>query len=1010
MKAKYLPFLFFLLAINTSIVAQEQDLSPWTDNPYGNEWIDYNKTYLRVGITANGMYKIPVGVLAAKIPGLTAQNVAAWFRGEQIALHIDGDNNVVFYGRKNDGVSDGLLFRSSPTEGPDKNARLDRTTSFFSEEGSHFFSTSDTPIRMQNLDGSAKTGSVQEEFHTEFITKNSSGWTPDNMRTGRLFAFATFTNTNDQNHSFYQPVNAYITRVATGGNTDHRESVSLPNLFTGANSSFSLEYALHGYGNSSGIAVVSVSPDAENLFTPATEVGRHDLSNFNIARNWADAKVSLQLAQNVSQSGTLALGFKPEDSRNLFGFSYYRISYSQTLDMLGSSSKLFRFTTTDLGNRRISIPNAPTNSLVFNISNPQLPGRIINTSYAGNTITFDVTKNSDSPLLLSVVSSESGVTEINSGSANIYKVEWNLLQSSTNHANPFLEGQKLNPEAFDYLILTHKDTEIAPISEGAIEYANYRSGVSGGEYRTLVISTRNIYDQFNYGEPSPVAIGRFVDYMISRGVRATKHNLFIIGHGVTLPERIKKELINEVPTFGDPGSDILLVANLTNSPYDNPNVPAIPIGRFQAFEKSQITAYLEKVMYYEAETRSGSTNPSALAWRKNILEVIGAKRFYELSDFDNVFNRSAARKVDEPVPFDWKPQRIANTAQASTAVNPSDPDAAIASAPITSHIQNGIGSLTYFGHGAQLATQYNLASVPANPNKRFPFLYITGCGVGNIFTSHSVSTIPGYWLNPSDRGAIAMVANSYKAYVNTGDTYMQDLYSEFFGTTDLYRKSIGQAVQSLANTSVSPSPSNESMIAHVNQTNVLGDPAIYVLGVSPDRALPVELVSFEGRYTENSRIDLTWSTASEKDNDYFEIEKSLDGKQFTGIGRIPGKGFSETVSNYYFADQHPVSGLNYYRLKQVDKGKEFSYSNIISVKVSSRETLTLYPNPAEDRIYLKPGTTGGVSKWKVYSMVGNIVKEGVENDLDISSLSSGLYFIEVATTKGEITRISFVKK
>ncbi len=1005
MKAKYLPLLFFLVTLSNSITAQEQDLSPWTDNPYGNEWIDYSKTYLRVGITTNGMYKIPLSFLAEKIQGLTAQNVAAWFRGEQIALYIDGDNNVVFYGRKNDGVSDGLLFRSSPTEGPDKNARLDKTTSFFSEEGSYFFSTSSTPERMVEVDGGTKPGAVQEEFHTEFIAKNSSGWTQDNMRTGSLFAFATFTSTNDQNHSFYQPVNAYITRVATGGSSDYRESVSLPNLFTGANSSFSLEYALHGYGNSSGIAVVSVSPDAENLFTPATEVGRHDLTNFSIARNWADAKVSLQLAQNVSHSGTLTLGFKPEDSRNLFGFSYYRISYSQTLNMLGSSSKLFRFTTADSGNRRISIPNAPANSLVFDISNPQLPGRIINTSYAENTITFDVTKNSDSPLLLSVVSSESGVTEINSESANIYKVEWDLLQSSTNHANPFLEGQKLNPEAFDYLILTHKDTEIAPISEGAIEYANYRSGVSGGEYRTLVISTRNIYDQFNYGEPSPVAIGRFVDYMISRGVR-TKHNLFIIGYSVTLPERIRKELVSEVPTFGDPGSDILLVANLTNSPYNNPNVPAIPIGRFQGFEKSHITAYLDKVRYYEAETRSGSTDPTALAWRKNILEVIGAKRLYELSDFENVFSRSAANKVDEPIPFDWKSQRIANTAQAQSNTT----DASIVSAPITSHIQNGIGSLTYFGHGAQLATQYNLASVPANPNKRFPFLYITGCGVGNIFTSHSVPTIPGYWLNPSDRGAIAMVANSYKAYVSTADTYMQDLYSEFYGTTDLFRKNIGQAVQNLVNTSVSQSPSNESMIAHINQTNVLGDPAIYVLGVSPDNALPVNLISFEGRYTESAEISLNWSTSREENNDYFEVEKSLDGKQFTSIGRVPGKGFSETVSNYYFADQNPVSGLNYYRLKQFDKGGEFNYSNIISVKVSTRENLTLYPNPTGDRVYLKTNGTDRVSKWKVYSMAGNILKEGVENDLDVSSLSSGLYFIEVATTKGEVTRTSFVKK
>ncbi len=1008
MKARFLPVLFFLLAISTSTVAQEQDLSPWTNNPYGNEWIDYSKTYVRVGITANGMYKIPVGVLAAKIPGLTAQNVAAWFRGEQIALHIDGDNNVVFYGRKNDGVSDGLLFRSSPTGGPDENARLDKTTSFFSEEGAHFFSTSSTPERMAVVDGGTRPDAVVENFHTEVIVKNNSAWDANNYRVGRQFAFITFTSTNDLTHSFYQPVNAYVRRISA----DYRESLSLPNLFTGANSSLSLEYALHGMNNTPGIAVVSLSPDAENLYTPATQVGRHELLNYTIDRNWVSAKVNLPLDQHVSPSGNLILGFKPEDNRNQFGFSFYKISFSQALNMQGANSKLFQFETSESGNRSISISNAPSNPLVLDISEPGAPRYINNTQYTSGTVKFDLDKNSASALLVLIASPDNGVTQLTSVSPNIKAVSWGPLQSSTNHAVPFLTGQKINPEAFDYLIVTHKDAETGPVSEGAIEYADYRSEANGGSYRTLVISTRNIYDQFNYGEPSPVAIGRFVNYMISKGVRP-RHHLFLIGHSVTYPLWIRKELPNEVPTFGDPGSDILLVANLSHSPYSNPNMPAIPVGRLQAFQKSHVKSYLDKVMYYEAETRAGASNPDALKWRRNILEVSGAKFNYELNQFGGYFNQSIARKVDE-APYNWIPYRITNSAQATS----DSQEAALSSAPLGSYVNGGTGAVTegvgaimYFGHGAQTVTQYNIANVPTsdNPKKYFPFFYVTGCGVGNIFTSEDTFTIPGNWLIPSDRGAIVMVANSYKAYTSTAGNYIQELYAEFFGVPDLQRKTVGQAISNLVNVALNKY-SGEYMIGHVNQTNVLGDPALYILGLSPENALPVELASFEGEYMENSRIDLKWSTANERDNDYFEIEKSLDGKQFNSIGRVPGKGFSETTSYYHFADQNPVSGLNYYRLKQQDKGKEFSYSNIISVKVSSREALTLFPNPAEDRIFLKTSATDRLSKWKVYSIAGNIIKEGVESDLDISSLSSGLYFIEVSTSKGSVTRASFVKK
>ncbi|MNK22861.1 hypothetical protein D3C87_411430 [compost metagenome] len=82
--------------------------------------------------------------------------------------------------------------------------------------------------------------------------------------------------------------------------------------------------------------------------------------------------------------------------------------------------------------------------------------------------------------------------------------------------------------------------------------------------------------------------------------------------------------------------------------------------------------------------------------------------------------------------------------------------------------------------------------------------------------------------------------------------------------------------------------------------------------------LPVSLIDFSGKKV-STGIELNWSTASEQNNDYFEILRSVNGKSYTSIGTIKGKDQTSTTSSYQFLDRNPVSGINYYQLKQVDK-------------------------------------------------------------------------------------------
>ncbi len=117
-----------------------------------------------------------------------------------------------------------------------------------------------------------------------------------------------------------------------------------------------------------------------------------------------------------------------------------------------------------------------------------------------------------------------------------------------------------------------------------------------------------------------------------------------------------------------------------------------------------------------------------------------------------------------------------------------------------------------------------------------------------------------------------------------------------------------------------------------------------------DNPLPVELLSFEGYVLDNS-IELKWITASELNNDFFEIQRSIDGISFDVIGFHKGNGTRTGKSEYKFLDKSPIPGVSYYRLKQVDYDGMFEILPTIYVNNESplqRIQSTLFPNPAVD--------------------------------------------------------------
>lgn len=112
--------------------------------------------------------------------------------------------------------------------------------------------------------------------------------------------------------------------------------------------------------------------------------------------------------------------------------------------------------------------------------------------------------------------------------------------------------------------------------------------------------------------------------------------------------------------------------------------------------------------------------------------------------------------------------------------------------------------------------------------------------------------------------------------------------------------------------------------------------------------LPVSLLNFEATFNDPS-VWMEWSTASEKNNAYFLLQQSEDTYSYKDIARVKGAGNSNITNYYSCVDNHPVSGVNYYRLCQVDfNGDGYCYKPL-SVFIRKKSKLMVYPNPATYR-------------------------------------------------------------
>lgn len=300
---------------------------------------------------------------------------------------------------------------------------------------------------------------------------------------------------------------------------------------------------------------------------------------------------------------------------------------------------------------------------------------------------------------------------------------------------------------------------------------------------------------------------------------------------------------------------------------------------------------------------------------------------------------------------------------------------------------------------------------------------------GMTITSSTSIHINGVWLSPSAEltiadneltvsatpitgspPGIAKVYNFENPITFEGDIGIFYLTGDLNGNTEatlqLATSGNGVSFNSLLGSTVSTG-------LHVVTNTVSPAATIQSLTASQPSALPVILSSFEVT-KEGATASLIWETTSEENSNFFEVQRSSDGKHWQQIGRVMSWIDSHTLRSYTFSDESPARGANLYRLKMVDNDGSYAYSIIKSVQFDHVKEISIYPNPTSDFVKVNVDNWSDVSLVKLFNSAGKMLyvssKSASAREIELKKYPSGIYFIQLVRNDGSTETLKILKR
>ena len=355
------------------------------------------------------------------------------------------------------------------------------------------------------------------------------------------------------------------------------------------------------------------------------------------------------------------------------------------------------------------------------------------------------------------------------------------------------------------------------------DYAGYRSSVAGGAYTTQVMDINELTDQFAFGiQKHPLSIKNFLNY--ARNTYGQKPQfVLLMGRGMDYQEYRQNagdpsdELLNLVPTFGTPASDVML-----GSIDGTSAISLTPIGRIGAVKGTEIEGYLNKVQEYEQVQQTAANTFAARGFRKNVIHVTGATdpfleavlcnfmTFYEQVITDTLFGANVYQFCSSSI----------------------DQGNGVSLTLLPTLYSAGSGIFNYFGHSSASTLGFNLDDPSIFTNQaKYPVMYVNGCYAGNYYTfdpgrlTTGKSLDENYVLIP-EKGAIAFVASTHYGVVDYLNILLSGMYN-LIANKD-YGKSIGSIEIDAAKNVEGQLPADFIARCQSEEVNIHGDPALTI--------------------------------------------------------------------------------------------------------------------------------------------------------------------------------------
>jgi len=174
-----------------------------------------------------------------------------------------------------------------------------------------------------------------------------------------------------------------------------------------------------------------------------------------------------------------------------------------------------------------------------------------------------------------------------------------------------------------------------------------------------------------------------------------------------------------------------------------------------------------------------------------------------------------------------------------------------------------------------------------------------------------------------------------------------------------------------------------------------------IIDLNGNFALPVQWVKFTATKKEQSTL-LNWQTASEQNSDRFEIERSSNGTIYNSIGTVAATN-NPNGAHYSFQDKNPLTGINYYRLRQLDIDGKFEYSRVVQLNFDTKGAITIYPNPVNEWLNISVTGSQTIRSVVITDLNGKIVQTNKNlntSSIPVRQLNAGAYLIRVETSQG----------